>query len=58
VTDKPKFRGQDADVETATEESAEQSDAMRRADAANGESKDRSTGQEHAAENHGDESPD
>ena len=58
MTDKPKFRGQDADVETATDKSAEESDSMRRADAANGESKERATGQEQAAENRSDESPD
>jgi hypothetical protein len=58
VTDTPKSRGQDADVETAATEGAEKSNAMRRADAANGESNERETDEEQAPENRASESPD
>jgi hypothetical protein len=57
VTDTPKSRAQDADVESGTSESAKKSDAMREADAANGESKEHATGREQADENRSDESP-
>jgi hypothetical protein len=58
VTDTPKSPSEDADVETAATDGSEKSNAMRRADAANGESNERKTDEEQVPENRAGESPD
>ena len=58
VTDTPKSRDREADIETAATEGSEKSDAMRHADAANGESKERGTDHEQAPESAKADSPD